>query len=80
MDNRVVLPAQHLVHYAELKRLLETSGGQYSSKGFAFPDGIDAAEVIECVRVGKALNGKKTSQCSLRRRTKPTQSCGKSGH
>lgn len=62
VDNRVVLPAQHLVHYAELKRLLETSGGQYSSKGFAFPDGIDAAEVIECVRVGKALNGKKTSQ------------------
>ena len=62
-DDRIVLPAQHLVHYADLKRLLETSGGRYHSKGyFSFPDGILAMEVLDQIRQGRALNGKKTSQ------------------
>ncbi len=62
-DDRIVLPEQHLVHYAELKRLLETSGGRYNSKGFfSFPDGVLATEVMAQIRQGKALNGKKESQ------------------
>ena len=62
-DNRVILPTQHLKHYADLKRLLETSGGKYNSKGyFSFPDGVDAEEVLAAVRQGKAQNGKKASQ------------------
>lgn len=62
-DNRIILPAQHLKHYADLKRLLETSGGKYSSKGyFSFPEGVEAEEVLAAVRQGKALNGKKASQ------------------
>ncbi len=62
-DNRIILPAQHLKHYADLKRLLETSSGTYSSKGyFSFQDGVDAEEVLAAVRQGKALNGKKASQ------------------
>ena len=62
-DNRVVLPEQRLMHYAELKRLIETSGGRYNSKGyFTFADGIAASDVMEQVRQGKALNGKKSSQ------------------
>lgn len=62
-DNRIVLPAQHLQQYAEIKRLIETSGGKYSSKGyFTFPAGIDATEVLAAVRQGQPLNGKKASQ------------------
>ena len=50
-DNRVILPTQHLKHYADLKRLLETSSGKYNSKGyFSFPDGVDAEEVLAAVR------------------------------
>lgn len=61
--NRIVLPKQHLHHYAEIKRLLEVSGGKYNSKGFfAFADGMDVSSVLSAVREGAALNTKKATQ------------------
>lgn len=61
--NKVVLPEEHLRHYADIKRLLETSGGRYDAKGyFSFAPGIDVDQVMQSLSTGKAKNGKKESQ------------------
>jgi predicted RNA methylase len=61
--DKVLLPKTHLSQYAEIKRMLETSGGRYNAKGFfTFPVGIDAVEVLASLITGAPLNGKKQSQ------------------
>lgn len=57
------LPTTHLENYAEVKALLTKAGGKYNSKGyFAFPLGIEPAQVHKALMAGAAVNGKKDVQ------------------
>lgn len=63
VDGTIQLPSEQLQCYAEIKRLILKGGGRYDSRGhFKFPAGIDAAEILEGLKHGMAVNGKKTSQ------------------
>ncbi len=64
LDGDVIkLPTEQLIHYAKLKARIEKAGGSYNSRGhFDFPAGISAAEVLEAMKSGKTVNGKKSAQ------------------
>lgn len=60
----VLLPEQQLVHYAAIKRLLETAGGKYQSrkKSFKFEVEVDTAQVLAQLVAGESVNLKKDFQ------------------
>lgn len=61
--DKIVLPKERLHLYAQLKGLIEASGGRYNAKGyFTFAVGIDVDAVLDAIRSGRPLNGKKESQ------------------
>ncbi|QWE97995.1 hypothetical protein [Cupriavidus sp. EM10] len=62
-EGTIQLPSERLQCYAEIKRLIQKGGGRYDSRGyFKFPAGIDAAVILEELRCGNVVNGKKDSQ------------------
>lgn len=64
LDGDVIkLPTEQLIHYPKLKGRIEKAGGSYNSRGhFDFPAGISAADVLEAMKSGKTVNGKKDAQ------------------
>lgn len=62
-QRRILLPKEHLSKYPAIKKLLETAGGTYSSKGwFQYREGIDVQEVLHRLQDGERANGKKDAQ------------------
>ena len=69
IDGRIALPMEHVNHYPEIKRRLQTSGGSYHSPHgafatgyFTFTPGIDAQDVLNALQSDNVVNGKKDSQ------------------
>lgn len=62
--SKLMLPENHLEHYAAIKRLLEVAGAKYVArkKCFEFADGRDAASVLEQLLGGQSVNPKKDYQ------------------
>lgn len=54
----VVLPAQHLKFYGEIKQRLEKAGGRYvqGKQQFIFEDGVDVADVVRRLVDGEVVN------------------------
>ena len=77
---RLVLPTQHLEHYAAVKALIVTAGGKYSSKGyFAFEEGIDPAAVHRSLMAGRIVNDKKDVQFFATQPQQAIELCDRAG-
>lgn len=79
-QQHLLLPKEHLAHYAAIKSLVTKAGGKYNSKGyFAFPEGIDVAMVLRSLQAGAVVNEKKDFQFFATARETALQLCDNAG-
>ncbi|AQH05589.1 hypothetical protein A9R05_41950 (plasmid) [Burkholderia sp. KK1] len=61
-EDCIVLPKEDLTHYADIKQLVEKSGGRYDRRRFRLPPGINAEEVLSALRSDTVTSRKQERQ------------------